>query len=65
MEKDPMVFVVDDDESVCRSLAWLVESVGLNIETFPSAGEFLERKPYDGPACLVLDVRMPENHLKS
>lgn len=54
-----IVFIVDDDESVRNSLAWLIESVGLKVETFPSANEFLKRAPYDGPACLVLDVRMP------
>ena len=56
---DPIVFVVDDDASVCQSLTWLIESVGIKVETFPSAAEFLKRHPHDGPACLVLDVRMP------
>ncbi len=56
---EPIVFVVDDDDSVCKSLAWLIESVGFEVETFTSADEFLERDTYDGPACLVLDVRMP------
>lgn len=56
---DPIVFIVDDDESVRNSLAWLIESVGIKVETFFSANEFLKRAPYCGPACLVLDVRMP------
>ncbi len=56
---EPIVFVVDDDDSVCKSLAWLIESVGFEVKTFTSADEFLERDTYDGPACLVLDVRMP------
>lgn len=55
----PIIFVVDDDQSVCQSLTWLIESVGIKVETFPSAAEFLKRHPHDGPACLVLDVRMP------
>jgi len=59
IEDDPIVFIVDDDESVCNSLAWLIESVRIKVETFPSANEFLKRAPYNGPACLVLDVRMP------
>jgi len=59
IEDDPIVFIVDDDKSVRNSLAWLVESVGIKVETFPSANEFLKRAPYCGPACLVLDVRMP------
>ena len=59
MQEDPLVFVVDDDASVCQSLTWLIESVGIKVETFPSAAEFLKRDPHDGPACLVLDVRMP------
>jgi RNA polymerase sigma factor (sigma-70 family) len=60
MESDhPLVYVVDDDQSVCQSLTWLIESVGIKVETFPSAAEFLKCDPHDGPACLVLDVRMP------
>lgn len=56
---DAVVYVVDDDAGVRRSLARLVRSVGLNVETFPSAKEFLEHKGKDRPACLVLDVRLP------
>lgn len=59
IDDDPIVFIVDDDESVRNSLAWLIESVRIKVETFPSAKEFLKRALYDGPACLVLDVRMP------
>ena len=58
-DRNPIVFVVDDDESVGKSLARLIKSVGLAVETFPSARNFLERDQYDGPSCLVLDVRMP------
>lgn len=58
-EKPPIVFVVDDDESVREALSGLVRSVGLRVETFSSAAEFLRRKPPEGPSCLVLDVGLP------
>lgn len=58
-ETESIVFIVDDDESVRKSLARLITSVGLKVETFSSAIEYLNRAPYDGPACLVLDIRMP------
>ena len=55
----PIVFVVDDDASVREALSSLIRSVGLNVETFSSAQEFLKRQRPEVPACLVLDVRMP------
>ena len=55
----PMVFVVDDDPSVRRSLTRLLASAGYTVEAFASAREFLARERYAGPCCLVLDVRMP------
>ena len=55
----PLVFVVDDDPSVRKSLMRLVRTAGHDAEPFASAREFLARPPYDGPCCLVLDVRMP------
>ena len=57
--EDGKVFVVDDDAAVRKSLARLIALAGLGVETLASAGEFLETAPPDGPACLVLDVRMP------
>ena len=54
-----LVSVVDDDPSVRRSLARLVKGAGYRVEAFASAHEFLTRPPEEGPACLVLDVRMP------
>lgn len=51
--------VIDDDESVCRSLTRLLRSAQVPAEPFSSAAAFLEREPHDGPSCLVLDVRMP------
>jgi FixJ family two-component response regulator len=56
---DPIVFVVDDDSSMREALADLIASVGLSVEAFKSAPEFLERRRPDAPACLVLDVRLP------
>ena len=54
-----MVFVIDDDESIRESLKSLMRSVGLGVETFASAQEFLQSTRPDVPACLILDVRMP------
>lgn len=59
MSFEPTVFVVDDDSEVRDTLQWLVESVGLNIETFASAQEFLNAYDPKRPGCLVTDVRMP------
>src|SRR5262245_49593831 len=54
-----LVSIVDDDESIRRSLARLFRSVHLPAETFASAQAYLDRALHDGPCCLVLDVRMP------
>jgi FixJ family two-component response regulator len=54
-----IVFVVDDDPSVRRAIKRLVESVGLRVEGFGSAREFLRSQRPDAPSCLVLDVRLP------
>jgi RNA polymerase sigma factor (sigma-70 family) len=59
MECEHVVFIVDDDASVRKSLERLVRSVGLRGRTFASAPEFLQCAASDGPSCLVLDVRMP------
>jgi FixJ family two-component response regulator len=57
-ETMPTVFVVDDDASVRGALARLIRSVGMQVETFASGREFLSCQVPDGPACLVLDVRL-------
>lgn len=57
--KDPKVFVVDDDDSIRKSLGRLIRSAGFLAETFSSADEFISREAYEGPCCLILDVRMP------
>ena len=58
-EPDRLVFVVDDDASLRESLKDLLQSVGLRVEAFASAREFLPSKRPDAPSCLVLDVRLP------
>ena len=55
----PIVFVVDDDPSIRKSLDRLIKSAGLAVETFATAHEFLERHSHKGPSCLVLDVKLP------
>jgi FixJ family two-component response regulator len=59
-DTQPIVFVVDDDASVCEALGRLIRSAGLRVESFPSAEAFLNHPPADVPSCLVLDVRLPE-----
>ncbi len=54
-----VVFVVDDDPSICDLLSDLVQSVGLQAQSFQSAHGFLELQLPDAPCCLVLDVRLP------
>jgi FixJ family two-component response regulator len=58
-EPDPIVFVIDDDAMIRDGFKSLIKSVGLQVETFASAHEFMVAKRPDAPACLVLDVRMP------
>lgn len=58
-EQRPIVFVVDDDESMRKGLSNLVRSVDLRVESFASAPEFLQMKLPDAPCCLVLDIRLP------
>ncbi len=55
----PVVFVVDDDESIRDSLSSLLRSVGLHVETFTSPSELLKIDLPNTPSCLVLDVRLP------
>jgi FixJ family two-component response regulator len=57
-EPDRVVFVVDDEASIRKSLEDLIRSIGLRVEAFASAQEFLRSKRPDVPGCLVLDVRL-------
>lgn len=63
VDKSPMdeqsVFIVDDDEAMRDSLAWLLESNGLRVRSFESGEAFLDAYREDMAGCLVLDVRMP------
>jgi FixJ family two-component response regulator len=56
--KAEIVFVIDDDKSIRRSLSLFLTASGYQVETFPGAEEFLEREPYAGTGCLVLDVNL-------
>jgi FixJ family two-component response regulator len=59
MSKDCKVFIVDDDEAVRQSTAWLIESIGLNVNTYTSADEFLQNCNDNDTGCIIMDVRMP------
>jgi FixJ family two-component response regulator len=58
-EESARVFVVDDDPSIREALDSLLRSVGLGVQTFASAPDFLASKRPDLPSCLVLDVHLP------
>jgi FixJ family two-component response regulator len=58
-ELQPVVFVIEDDESLREGVSSLIRSVGLQIEVFGSAPEFLKAKRADVAGCLVLDIRLP------
>lgn len=60
MPAKPTVFVVDDDEEVRNSLAWLLESAHLHVETFATASSFLAKCKPGRRGCAVLDVRIPD-----
>jgi FixJ family two-component response regulator len=57
---NPIVFVVDDDYRVREALSRLISSVGLRVAAFGSASEFLESEKSDTPACLILDLELPD-----
>ncbi|HML29741.1 MAG TPA: response regulator transcription factor [Hyphomicrobium sp.] len=57
--RSSIVYVVDDDPSLRDALSSLFRSVGLQVEVFGSAAEFLEKKLPEIPSCLVLDIRLP------
>ena len=59
MQTDPTVFLVDDDAAALDSLRWLLETAGLDVETYNSAVEYLDAHDPQKPGCLVLDVCMP------
>lgn len=59
MTFEPTVFVVDDDEAVCRALRLLIKSAGMNAQTYASAEQFLDGYKPSRPGCLLLDIQMP------
>ena len=58
-DANPTVLVVDDDPDLRQSVGRLLRSLGLDAQLFASIADFLNSDPPDGPACLVLDVRLP------
>ena len=58
----PIIYVVDDDSSVREALVSLIASVGWEVSAFGSAREFLDSQKPDAPACLVLDLKLPDIH---
>jgi FixJ family two-component response regulator len=58
-EPTPTVYVVDDDPDVLKAIDRLLQSVGLNVATFPSPQQFLENYVRNAPGCLVLDLALP------
>jgi FixJ family two-component response regulator len=58
-EPEPMVFVIDDDPSVCRSIERLLQPAGFKVQSFRSAAQFLPQGRPLGPACVILDVQLP------
>jgi FixJ family two-component response regulator len=57
--EDVTVFIIDDDDGARRGLERLVRSAGWAVQSYATAESFLERLPYDGVGCILLDVRMP------
>ncbi|MGA3089790.1 MAG: response regulator transcription factor [Terriglobales bacterium] len=58
-EPDPIVFVIDDDALIRDGIHSLIKTIGLRVQCFASANDFMTATRPDAPACLVLDVRMP------
>jgi FixJ family two-component response regulator len=59
IQDQPVVTVIDDDPAIRRAIDRLLRSVGLHVELFESAQEFLQSSRLDAPSCIVLDVRLP------
>ena len=57
--ENSLVFLIDDDASVRRGVSRLLRSAGFKNEAFNSASDFLMRDQHSGPACVIVDVRMP------
>jgi FixJ family two-component response regulator len=59
MTSDAMVFVIDDDQSVRKSLERMLDAAHYSVQLFKSASEFLSRPAHPGPSCVIVDVQMP------
>ena len=59
MPNEAVVHVIDDDEAIRESLAFLLESADIEVRTYESANRFLEGLPHDVHGCVVTDIRMP------
>jgi FixJ family two-component response regulator len=57
---EPIVYIIDDEAALRDSLKWLLESVGMRVQTYSRAQDFLAGYAPDQPGCLLLDIRMPE-----
>lgn len=60
MTSQPIIYVIDDDVSVCRALTLLLKTHGFKVETFTRAADFLTSRHLKAPSCLVLDLKLPE-----
>ncbi len=60
VKKPSTVYVIDDDESVRKAFTRLLRSANINVRTFSSTREFLESPKVDTGACIVMDIRMPD-----
>ena len=60
MDKQPLVYIVDDEESIRESLKMLLLTLNYNVTCFKSAQEFLDKCDFTRPACLLVDVFMPK-----
>jgi FixJ family two-component response regulator len=56
---ETIVYIIEDDRSLCRAIEMLLDTVGINCRTFPTVAEFLAADRPDVPGCLLLDVRLP------
>jgi FixJ family two-component response regulator len=57
-DRNCVIFVIDDDISVRRSLSYLLQSADYKVETFESAESFLKKKHFDNTGCIILDIQM-------
>ncbi|MCW8916474.1 MAG: response regulator transcription factor [Magnetovibrio sp.] len=59
LHENTTIYIVDDDQAVRDSLGWLISSVGLKVESFETAQDFMDDYDRKKPGCLLVDVRMP------